>query len=91
MAEEPTHAEKVLVTRTIEECECAEPPDGAGPWDWKRVQRATLARLRETCPSLVLRFDITFRLEEFVLDSHLVAYYEPRSAVDRLASVVEGP
>jgi len=89
VTEEPTHAEKVLVARTIEECECLEPADGLAPWDWQRVAFGTILRLRETCPSLVQRFNITFRLGEGMLDSHLEPVYEPWSAVDRLARVVE--
>lgn len=77
------------MARTIEEVENATPEDPC--LNWNKIALGVLTRLRESNPELLRRFKVAFRREEFVLDTHLVAVFEPLSAVDRLASVVEGP
>jgi hypothetical protein len=78
----PTPTEDYQVLKVIEAVEARFPLA-----DWGNIVPAVQEQLAKVCPSVLHRFDITWRLRSGVLDEHLAPVYTPRSAVDRLADV----
>lgn len=84
MIDQPTGAQHRQVLREIEYCGARSQPS-----HWIKIAEDTLDRLKGSCPSVLEDFTIGFQLDAGVLDDHLAPVYTLRSAVDRLAGVLE--